>query len=146
MGDGKKPRICEVLEVEVNQEWTLDLPGYEGIINRISQNGYREWKSGSRDWELAGWEKMFSDAIKHPEKIRLVSHWTEEDIADAKAVRQLWPNATHVKMDAGKNLVVYKDSGSGGGILARIAPAAFPTLKQYESATLDDILEAENDA
>ncbi|MCD7755516.1 MAG: hypothetical protein LUJ09_04185 [Firmicutes bacterium] len=67
--------------------------------------------------------------------------WTAEDIADAKAVRQLCPQAEAVERSERNTVIFIIQSGKkiGGAI-----KDAFPSLKPGETVTLDETLEAEN--
>lgn len=141
MADNKKPRICEVLGVEVNQEWIVDSTDwdYNKIVNHINERGEHEWKTSDEDWEVAGWEIMLVFAINHPELIKACSRWTKQDIEDAKAIKRLFPGIETVHRGG------YNCSGLyiHDNCHYKLNDSLFPDLKEGETITLDEIIGGE---
>ncbi|MCD8008142.1 MAG: hypothetical protein LUF68_04300 [Clostridiales bacterium] len=144
MADSKKPRLCEVLGVEVNQRFVVETDDYKDIINRINTDGDRETKRDGT-WAIAAWEHLLVEAINHPEVIRPLPCWTEWDVADAKAVRRLFPQVDAVeKGESGRCLTLW--NGVEDSVMTFDGGARmFPSLKPGACADLDEILEAEHE-
>ncbi len=132
MSENKKPRIFEVLGVEVGEEWTIGKTTY-----RITWDGRVELLCPSGSWRNTKFISL--DLINHPEKIKRKSRWTAEDIADAKAVRRLWPDAWSVKPGR-EYMIIYNSACVDIGYLDK---KIFPSIQPGESVDLDVILEAE---
>lgn len=66
-----KPRICEVLGVEVDEEFTYDFG--ENLVNRrtfkIGANGKRYYRDETGNWRLCYSEESLNTIINHPEHI-----------------------------------------------------------------------------
>lgn len=88
-----KPRICEVLGVEVDEEWTVS--GNDIAIYRVSGGVALEYAmpkyngDGYGEWIPAGMLCLV-DFINHPDRIIRKPRWTEQEVEDAKAVRRVF--------------------------------------------------------
>lgn len=91
-----KPRICEVLGVEVDEEWNVI--GNIAATYRINQSGRLECAMSLFNrpcrgkWQYA--DDLLADFINHPDRIIRKPRWTEQEVKAAKAILALWPNAT----------------------------------------------------
>lgn len=148
MNKQDKPRICEVLGVEVGERFTI-----KSDDDRICKNMYRGCEifidaDGEMNFatkklvEAPAVEKIQHKAtillytINHPECIVRRKRFTEQEIEDAKAI---------------KRLIKYADGISRGidntASIERIVPFApsltidaFPSIAPGESYTLDEII------
>lgn len=81
-----KPRICEVLGVEVNENFKFnDFPFDECKVYFVGTNGeIINAKGGS----VTGGELCY--IINNPDRIIRKPRWTEQEVEDAKAVRRVF--------------------------------------------------------
>lgn len=126
MSENKKPRIAEILGVEVGE--------------RFSVKGQRGGDPLYVDRD--GWVRYESDdgisssavqiAINHPDRIIRKSRWTEQDKEDAMMIKRLipWANQVNRGMEGSLSL----------NPVTAIDRKLFPLLKPGESATLDEII------
>ncbi len=143
-GHYKKPRICKILGVEVDEEWQFKGSnqiykiGADGALyqRRVNCNGEAQWKGIAVTTIV-----RLIDVVNDNSKIVHMHHWTADDIADAKAVRRLWANAATVERLPGG--AVYVPNGVAD--FTTVDSTTFPTLRADEIVKLDDILEAEDD-
>lgn len=78
----EKPRICEVLGVEVNEKWLYK--GFSGIF-RINENGIRQCE-GKCGWLDCRCEDELNKIINHPELISKIAKWSHQEVEYAKMV------------------------------------------------------------
>lgn len=126
MSENKKPRIAEILGVEVGE--------------RFSVKGQRGGDPLYVDRD--GWVRYESDdgisssavqiAINHPDRIIRKSRWTEQDKEDAMMIKRLipWANQVNRGMEGSLSL----------NPVTAIDRKLFPLLKPGESAMLDEII------
>ena len=134
-----KPRICEVLGVEVDEEFTYDFG--ENQVNRgtfkIGADGNRYYKAGADPWNPCYNEEDLLVIINHPDRIIRKPRWTEQDREDAKALKRLIPGAHHVwRCSTSSPLRLY--DGHDSCIL--ILNDRFAGLPLREIVTLDEII------
>lgn len=90
-----KPRICKVLGVEVNEEFTYDFGANQ--VNRgtfkIGADGKRYYKTGDL-WSPCYNEDDLAVIINHPDRIIRKPRWTEQEVERAKAVKVLYPKSS----------------------------------------------------
>lgn len=90
MSENKKPRIAEILGVEVGERFSVEGqrggdPLYvdrDGWVRYVSDNGVSA--------------SAIQIAINHPDRIIRKPRWTEQDVEDAKALKRMIKNAHHV--------------------------------------------------
>ena len=138
-----KPRICEVLGVEVDEEFTYDFG--ENQINRgtfkIGADGNRYYKAGIDPWNPCYNEEDLLVIINHPDRIIRKPRWTEQEVELAKAIRTLFPKATFVERISCGNLGLSNHEGW----MAEIDPDLFPSILPCQFYTLDEIIGDEKD-
>ena len=139
--DGK-PRICEVLGVEVGERFSID--GYptdygpvqvceDGKIRRVISE--KEFPFAN-DGEMG--HKIGSNALyyllNHPDRIIRQPHFTEEEVADARAIVRV----------LGGDLRALKRTESGELIygLLRINRELLPSLRPGQPVALSDVIDA----
>ena len=127
--DMDKPRICEVLGVEVDEEFT------------IGENQYFIDKSGDMWCVTKNGEKLkcgtaICCAINHPERIIRKPRFTEQEVERAKAIRLLYKDAEKIQeCDPVAKILNNYDS-----VIAQVDTGIFPSLRPGETVTLDEII------
>ena len=136
-----KPRICEVLGVEVDEEWTVS--GNDIAIYRVSGGVALEYAmpkyngNGYGQWIPAGMPCLV-DFINHPDRIIRKPRFTQQEVELFRAIQVLYPKAEYVER--------IKDSGVIGlsnntcGWIMDIDKDLFPALRPGESVKLDEII------
>ena len=137
-----KPRICKVLGVEVNEEFTYDFGANQ--VNRgtlkIGADGKRYYKTGDL-WSPCYNEDDLAVIINHPDRIIRKHRWTEQEVERAKAIKVLYPVVkTLAYVDiVGQTFYMYDDEDNYKGSLDNL-DETFPTLRSIRRATLDEII------
>ena len=136
-----KPRICEVLGVEVDEEWTVS--GNDIAIYRVSGGVALEYAmpkyngDGYGKWLPAGMPCLV-DFINHPDRIIRKPRFTQQEVELFRAIQVLYPKAEYVER--------IKDSGVLGlsnntcGWIMDIDKDLFQALRPGESIKLDEII------
>ena len=137
-----KPRIAQVLGVEVNEEFTYDFGANQ--VNRgtfkIGADGKRYYKTGDL-WNPCYNEDDLAVIINHPDRIIRKPRWTEQEVERAKAIKVLYPVVkTLAYVDiVGQTFYMYDDEDNYKGSLDNL-DETFPTLRSIRRATLDEII------
>nr|DAL91091.1 MAG TPA: hypothetical protein [Caudoviricetes sp.] len=133
-----KPRICEVLGVEVDEEFTYDFGANQ--VNRgtfkIGADGKRYYKTGDL-WSPCYNEDDLAVIINHPGRIIRKPRWTEQEVELAKTVKILFPEARDL---ARMNACALALSNDHGGHIANINSDLFPSLPLGLCVKLDEII------
>lgn len=133
-----KPRICEILGVEVNEEFRF-LPNR--MINRINEDGVRQIRRSAHDtWGTAASERQLIEMIEHPEEIVKARKWTDEEKDMAKILKKAGVYSVH----RDKNTAVswkYRSDIPGKDFLPN---RTFPSLRENETATMAEIIGESN--
>ena len=127
-----KPRICEVLGVEVNENFKFnDFPFDECKVYFVGTDGeIRNAKGGS----VTGGELCY--IINNPDRIIRKPRWTEQEVERAKAIRLIYPTAYRLE-EADPLIRVWDKEGK---LLAHVDVNLFLSLKPEQSYTLDEII------
>ena len=120
----EKPRICEVLGVEVEEKFTIGESQYF-----IDKNGYM-W-CVTKNGEKLRCSTAICYAINHPDRIIRKPRFTEQEVEDAKTVKQMFGRSDTVKRTA-------ESAISFGGII--LSAKLFPSIHPGQSYTLDEII------
>lgn len=137
-----KPRIAQVLGVEVGEEFTYDFGANQ--VNRgafkIGADGKRYYKTGDL-WNPCYNEDDLAVIINHPDRIIRKHRWTEQEVERAKAIKVLYPVVkTLAYVDiVGQTFYMYDDEDNYKGSLDNL-DETFPTLRSIRRATLDEII------
>lgn len=135
-----KPRICEVLGVEVDEEFTYDFG--ENQVNRgtfkIGADGNRYYKAGTDPWNPCYNEEDLLVIINHPDRIIRKPRFTQQEVESAKIISVLFPEATHIERLRGSKVLGI--TGAKDGWIADIESSLFPEIKSGQSVTLDEII------
>ena len=118
-----KPRICEVLGVDVGEWWE-----YGGVESSITPKGLVV--SHDNTVHFTG----LTGAINHPDRIIRKPRFTEQEVERAKAIRVLYPNVTGVVLKSSHIAV------STGMFLFFAEEDLFPSIKPDEIVPIDDII------
>lgn len=127
-----KPRICEVLGVEVDENFKFnDFPFDECKVYFVGTDGeIRNAKGGS----VTGGELCY--IINNPDRIIRKPHWTEREVKAAEAILALWPDATILEDGRPYYIRVHgKDK-----LLTTVGLDLFPSLGPGESVTLTEVI------
>lgn len=133
-----KPRICEILGVEVDEEFTYDFGANQ--VNRgafkIGADGKRYYKTGDL-WNPCYNEDDLAVIINHPDRIIRKPRWTQQEVELAKAAKKLFPEASDL---ARMNACALALSNDHGGHIANINSDLFPSLPLGLCVKLDEII------
>lgn len=124
-----KPRICEVLGVEVGEWWEYGEIEYsvteKGII--IDHNNTVHFTG------LAG-------AINHPDRIIRKPHFTEQEVERARTIKVICPDADRIRCRISENKGRVQHVCEGNRTMLTIWFDAFPSIQTDEYAKLDEII------
>ena len=133
-----KPRICEVLGVEVDEEFGYDFG--ENQVNRgwfkIGADGQRYYKTGDF-WNLCYNEEDLIAIINNPDRIIRKPRWTEQEVEDAKYTKRILGVDVVSRNGYGSGLVASRSDGSVSIVITR---ELFSSLLPGETVTLDEII------
>lgn len=129
-----KPRICEVLRVEVNQSFQFnDFPFDEVKSYLIGPDGKIRNVHGG---EVTSSELCYiinnSDCIIH------MPHWTEQEVEDAKYIKRIMEVDMVRRNEYGSGLVAIRSDVNVSIVINR---KLFPSLCPGEVVALDKIIE-----
>lgn len=128
----KKPRICEVLGVEVGERF--DIAWSDGNPHYITPKGFLVNKDG---YHIG---VVLSNIINHPDRIIRKPRWTEREVEDAKTFCRMWPNGEiEFKRDIDGRCSMVHIQGSLHGCLDLGQVELFPSLRPGESVRLSKI-------
>lgn len=134
-----KPRIAQVLGVEVGEEFTYDFGANQ--VNRgtfkIGADGRRYYKTGDL-WSPCYNEDDLAVIINHPDRIIRKPRFTQQEVESAKIISVLFPEATHIERLRGSKVLGI--TGAKDGWIADIESSLFPEIKSGQSVTLDEII------
>ena len=120
-----KPRICEVLGVEVGEHFKIK--GYKGEYH-INGCGVLKWGGQTSD-------DAIYEAINHPDRIIRKPRWTQQEVERAKAIKVLYPEADNLN-ECDPQIKVLNTKF----VIATLDTALFPSLRPGESVKLDEII------
>lgn len=122
-----KPRICEVLGVDVDEVFTIETPVRKSTYCRIDEEG----KIYNTCIETLCY------AVNHPDRIIRKPRWTQQEVELAKAAKKLFPEASDL---ARMNACALALSNDHGGHIANINSDLFPSLPLGLCVKLDEII------
>lgn len=128
MSEEKKPRLAEILGVEVGQEFEID--GIDGVFY-VDEFGFIQEPCKGR------FCPGLSHAINCPDLIKRGPRWTEQEVKDAKAIRRILPEARDIERIT-ETLTVVRDED--GFCLLTLQKDMFPNVKEGPAAKLADII------
>lgn len=137
-----KPRICEVLGVDPDEEWTVS--GNDIAIYRVSGGVALEYAmpkyngDGYGKWLPAGMPCLV-DFINHPDRIIRKPRWTEQEVERAKAIKVLFPEINAIKYDGAwtQCLEIVDGTYFQREVITR---HLFPSVEKGQVYTFDEII------
>ena len=129
MNWNKKPRLAEVLGVEVGEIFE--------ISHKYSGPFYVDEQGWLRDADGDLQSLFVVEIINHPELIKRCPRWTERDVEIAKAVKLLAPAMDYIERIAENRSELYSKLDFGA---AYLQIPCIPSMKVGEKIALDDII------
>lgn len=129
-----KPRICEMLGVDSGEKFCITYTSHAMRITRtcwIDKNGDIVSDGGRLPAEA------LSQIINHPDRIIRKPRFTEQEVEATKAIRILFPCATHLIQFQPNEPVSVK---AGGAFVVNLNRTLFPSVQPCQSYTLDEII------
>lgn len=122
-----KPRICEVLGVEVGEHFKIE--GYKGEYH-INYCGVLKWGGQTSD-------DAIYEAINHPDRIIRKPRFTQQEVEFARLFNAACKNVVWIQRNDEKTLVwVVEYSNEEYRLPFRL----FPSIQPGQSYTLDEII------
>lgn len=129
-----KPRICEVLGVEVGERFELKSTGIVLLVNDDGKIHISLSHGEHKETDLN--VNYLVNAINDPDRIVRKPRWTEQEVEAAKAILTLWPDATILEDGRPYDIRVHgKDR-----LLNTVDLDLFPSLGPGESVTLTEVI------
>ena len=135
-----KPKICEVLGVDPDEEWTVS--GNDIAIYRVSGGVALEYAmpkyngSGYGQWLPVGMPCLV-DFINHPDRIIRKPRFTQQEVEFARLFNAACKNVVWIQRNDEKTLVwVVEYSNEEYRLPFRL----FPSIQPGQSYTLDEII------
>ena len=131
-----KPRICEVLGVEVGERFRPKHL-YNGFLS-IKENGAVEFDG---DPSVKDISNLILWLVYHPEDIVRIDgekpHFTQQEVEDAKYIKRILKVDLVSRNQYGNGLVAKRDDGS---VSVVVNSEMFPSIRPGQSYTLDEII------
>ena len=134
-----KPRICEVLGVEVDEEfdYKCEEKRDNGGPWKITKDGKRMYRDSAGSWNWCFNEDMLLELINHPDRIIRKPRWTEQEVELAKVLYDLRRSESIVIGRNKGGALWWRDGDSAEGILPH---NLFPSLSECNCVKLDEII------
>ena len=131
MSENKKPRLAEVLGVEVGEKFDIDGRTFSPYM--VTDKGFVIDREGEIDYEVVTYLlNDLSRLIRRP-------RWTEQEVEIAKAIKLLAPAMDYIERITENQSELYNKLDFGAAYL-RIP--CIPSMKVGERVALDDIIGA----
>lgn len=136
VSENKKPRLAEVLGVEVGEVFYIsDYPtdygpvavGSDGKLRRVHGDGGRGNKVGAN---------ALYHLINQPECLSRRPRWTKQEVKDAKAIQRILPEARDIDRVT-ETMTIVRDMD--GFCLLTLQKDMFPNVKEGQTVKLADI-------
>lgn len=139
MSENKKPRLAEVLGVEVGEKFRIaDYPVDYGDVAVCTDGKVRRARS---NLPLEHGDKIGANALYHiinqPACIKRRPRWTEQDVEIAKAIKLLAPAMDRIERISENRSELDSKLGFGA---AYLPIPCIPSMKVGERIALDDII------
>ena len=133
MSENKKPRLADVLGVEVGEEFEV---GAFGSIYHIDKYGILRGVNNIPDSYVAVY------AINNPEEIRRAPRWTEQEVEDAKNIIRMFGEYRYPYVIKTMDGLPYLSDNLETLAMHTInlKPEIFPSLKCGETVKITDII------
>lgn len=131
----EKPRICEVLGVEVGERFEL---GNTGIILLVNDDGLIHIGLSHGDHKETDMNVNYLvKAINHPDRIIRKPRFTKQEVKDAKYIKRILKVDLVRRNQYGNGLVAKRNDGS---VSVVVNSEMFPSIRPGQSYTLTDII------
>ena len=133
-----KPRICEVLGVDVGERFEL---GNTGIILLVNDDGLLHIglsQGAHKETDLN--VNYLVKAINRPDLIIRKPRFTQQEVERAKAIKIIWPEAREVRSRNGAQGEIEYRVCTGCAVLGVLYGDVFPTMERLKEYTLDEII------
>lgn len=132
-----KPRICDVLGVDVGERFVYKDPNKEETTLYVEENGMVVFifKDGQKLQDI-GMDYVLVQAINHPDRIIHKPRWTQQEVERAKAIKLIYPAAYRLE-EADPLIRVWDKEGK---LLAHVDVNLFLSFQPGQSYTLDEII------
>lgn len=139
MSEEKKPRLAEVLGVEVGEKFRIaDYPVDYGDVAVCTDGKVRRVRSNP---PLEHGDKIGANALYHiinpPENIKRCPRWTEQEVEIAKAIKLLAPAMDCIERISENRSELYSKLDFGA---AYLQIPCIPSMKPGERIALNDII------
>lgn len=136
MSENKKPRIAEILGVEVGERFSLMgfQPHY--VEFWIKSDGTFE----TNPPRIPNSSVALLRAVEQPCFVIRKPRWTNNEIKMAKAIKALWPDAEDIRARSGATSAIEYRVCAGCMVLGVIYDGYFPTMQCGENYALDEII------
>lgn len=128
-----RPRICEVLGVEVGERFRIDYPKGMTVWLHINKEGFVVREGGPKNLKIGN---AVAWAINHPDRIIRKPRWTQQEVDLAKLLYDFRRSKSVVIERNKSDILWWRDGDSAEGILPY---KLFPSLNCGDSVKLSDI-------
>lgn len=128
-----RPRICEVLGVEVGERFRIDYPKGMTVWLHINKEGFVVREGGPKNLKIGN---SVAWAINHPDRIIRKPRWTQQEVDLAKLLYDFRRSKSVVIGRNKSDILWWRDGDSAEGILPY---KLFPSLNCGDSVKLSDI-------
>ena len=144
MSENKKPRLAEILNVEVGEKFKIKgyidgrLPFGVSVVFQLLEDGTYTTTPAMCQGSAAA----LLQSIDHPERIIHMPRWTEQEVEDAKNILRMFgaDNFTHVAKDE-NGWPMLSDGYEGcATFTVGLEKNIFPSLKPDQTVKLTDII------
>ena len=138
-----KPRICEVLGVEVGE--VFKIKGQAEKKYRINKSGVFQIYVENDYFRNFASVEAFCNLINNPDRIIRKPRFTEQEVEDAKTIKRMFgaDNFTHIHKDEDGWPEMMDGPGEDGNVgwcSIGMEEGMFPSLRPNETVTLDEII------
>lgn len=136
MSENKKPRLAEVLGVEVGEAFYIsDYPVDYGPVAVESGGKLRRVHGDGGRGNKVGANALYH-LINQPECLSRRPRWTKQEVKDAKAIQRILPEARDIDRVT-ETMTIVRDMD--GFCLLTLQKDMFPNVKEGQTVKLADI-------
>lgn len=134
-----KPRICEVLGVEVDEEfdYKCEEKRDNGGPWKITKDGKRMYRDSAGSWNWCFNEDMLLELINHPDRIIRKPRWTEQEVEAASVLVRVGVKRIYADRYGG---VRWESEPFVNSTENRLPRQMFPSILPGQSVALDEII------
>lgn len=141
MSENKKPRLAEILNVEVGEKFKIKgyfdggFPFGEIVVFQLLEDG--TYTTTPAMAMCPGSAAALLQSIDQPERIIHIPRWTEREVEIAKAIKLLAPAMDYIERIAENRSELYSKLDFGA---AYLPIPCIPSMKPGERIALNDII------